>query len=285
MSGLERLLRVVPFMPAWLRRLSARLFGAVLYRLAGKRRRVAQRNLEACFPDWSAAERARCVRQHFTEFAASVLDRGILWFGTERQVRDLVAIEGLEHLPLQGPVLLLAPHFVGLDAGWTRLTLERPLASMYQPQADPAADELMRRGRSRFNDAQLVGKHEGIRPLLRWLRERPIYYLPDMDFGGRDSVFVPFFGVQAATLLAPARIAGGHGAQVVPAITRRDPRTGRYCVRLEPAWHNYPGPDLTEATRRLNQALEQWVVQMPAQYLWVHQRFKTRPEGQPPFYA
>jgi KDO2-lipid IV(A) lauroyltransferase len=98
-------------------------------------------------------------------------------------------------------------------------------------------------------------------------------------------VFVPFFGVQAATLLAPARIAGGYGAQVVPAITRRDPRTGRYCLRLEPAWQDYPGPDLTEATRRLNQALEQWVLQMPAQYLWVHQRFKTRPAGQPPFYA
>lgn len=271
---------------ARLRQRAGAWLGGILFHLARRRRWVAARNLELCFPTRSAAWRAEVLRAHFRALGQSLIDRSVLWFGDAAEVAKLVSITGLEHWPREGPVILLAPHFIGLDAGWTRLTVMDTVASMYQPQRNPAIDALVRRGRCRHGAPVLIGKHQGIRGLVRCLAAgTPIYYLPDMDFGARNAVFVPFFGVPAATLTTLARLAEQQGASVVPCITRWDPVSGHYTVRLEAPWAHFPGPDPLVAARRMNQAIENWVREMPAQYLWPHKRFKTRPEGEPSLYA
>lgn len=184
-------------------------------------------------------------------------------------------------------VILLAPHFIALDAAATRLTMEVPSgATMYTPQSDPHIDAVVAAGRARFNEVFLVSRKDGVRELLRHLRApRPVYYLPDMDFGRQGSVFVPFFGVPAATLLATAQLAKKWNAAVMPIVGFWNPQTGRYHIDVLPPLADFPGEDsLEEATARLNRELESWVRRCPSQYYWVHRRFKTRPPGEPKLY-
>jgi KDO2-lipid IV(A) lauroyltransferase len=242
-------------------------------------------NLRLCFPHESEATRERWLRQHFRALCQSVVDRGVLWYGTPQAIREMVTVSGHEEFLRLGrekqPLILLAPHFIGLDVAATRLTMESPTgATMYTPQSDPDVDEIVRAGRTRFNEVHLVSRKDGVRGLIRHLREaRPVYYLPDMDFGRDGAIFVPFFGVQAATIPATAQIARKWNTPVIPVIEFWDPETGRYHVEVLPALKDFPGQDtLEEATARLNRELEQWVLRCPSQYYWVHRRFKTRPD-------
>src|SRR5690625_4570577 len=222
----------------------------------------------------------------------SIVNRWLLWYGPASTIMNSTPIRGLEHLDRllseQRRIILLAPHFIGLDAAATRLTLFlRESATMYTPQSDAAIDDLVRTGRGRFNTVHLVSRKEGIRGLLRYLRRGvPVYYLPDMDFGRRGAVFVPFFGVPAATLTATAQIARNQDAAVVPIISRLDEETGQYHVDVLPPLDDFPGDQTIEdATARLNRLIEEWVRVDPAQYYWVHRRYKTRPDrNQPKLY-
>ena len=262
------------------------VLGDILYWLAAPRRRIARTNLRLCFPDLAEAERTRISRAHFRYFARSFFDRFVLWYQPAERIRDLVQVRGIEHLEANGgrPVILLAPHFVGLDAGGTRLTLDRQCISMFANQKNQVFNAAMREGRSRFNDAVLLSRQEGLRTAIRMMRSGvPFYFLPDMDLGPRDSVFVPFFGVPAATVTSVARLAQMTNAVVVPCVTEMT--EDGYIARLYPAWTNYPGTDLVAATARMNQFIEDRVLEMPAQYLWTHKRFKTRPPGERDFYG
>ena len=175
---------------------------------------------------------------------------------------------------------MLAPHFLGLDAGGTRISMEAHMCSMYANQSNAALNDAVRAGRQRFNDAVLISRQDGIRAALRQLRDHvPFLVLPDMDLGPRDAVFVPFFGVPAATVTVVARLAKLTGARVLPYVTRMTP--DGYVGTFHPAWDDYPGDDIEAATRRMNAFIEDCVRQMPAQYLWTHKRFKTRPPGEP----
>jgi KDO2-lipid IV(A) lauroyltransferase len=181
-------------------------------------------------------------------------------------------------------VIVLAPHFVGIDAGGIRLLLDHPrLASMYARQKSEVLDEAMTRGRVRFQGTMLL-RNDGLRPAVRWLRDGgAFYFLPDMDLGSRDAVFVPFFGVSAATVTSVARLAKLTGAAVVPLVTRLTDQG--YEARFHEAWEGYPGDDLEAATRAMNAFIEARVLEMPEQYLWTHRRFKTRPPGESSPYA
>lgn len=262
-------------------------FGTLLYALGRERRRVCLINLARCLPQLSARERDALARRHFRAFARTFLERAILWWGSPARVRQLVRIEGMEHFEAVrgGPLILLAPHFVGLDMGWTRLALESDMVSIYSRQKNEVFNAAMYAGRLRFGRQTLLSRQEGVRPALRAMQAgRPFYYLPDMDYGQRDTIFVPFFGVGAATITGVSRLARLAGARVLPCITRMLPGGAGYTVRFLPAWENYPGASIEADTRRMNAFVEEQVRQMPEQYLWVHKRFKTRPPGEPSWY-
>lgn len=273
------------------RRRWARPLGWLAPRLMRSRAHIVRTNLGLAFPDASTAERERWLRRHFHLLAQSVIDRGLCWFGARDAILETTPIEGLEHLDAllkaKRRIILLAPHFVGLDASATRLTLFlKESATMYTRQSDPAVDQLVREGRGRFNTVHLVSRHDGVRGLIRLLRKGvPIYYLPDMDWGLEGAAFVPFFGVPAATLLTTAQIARSFDAAVVPIMSRLDAATGRYHVTVMPPLDDFPGEaGLEEATARINHLIEDWVRPDPAQYYWVHRRYKTRPEGEARYY-
>jgi KDO2-lipid IV(A) lauroyltransferase len=216
-----------------------------------------------------------------------VLERSILWWAPRERVMRLVRIVGLERLTaLKGQsVILLAPHFVGLDAGCTRLICEINMTGIYSKQKDPVFNALLLSGRTRFGRQRAFSRQEGVRPALAALKEGiPFYYLPDLDYGPRDTIFVPFFGVPAATVTGLSRLARITGARVVPCVTRMLPGGVGYELRCHPAWENFPTADDAADARRMNAFIEERVREMPEQYFWSHKRFKTRPPGEAKWY-
>ena len=261
--------------------------GWLAYRLAVPRRRVVLTNLRLCFPELTERERVALARRHFSALGRSFLERGVLWYASRDQVMRFVRLEDIGHFSaVQGQrIVLLAPHFVGLDMGGVRVATEWKVASMYGRQKNPALDAAMRRGRERFGNPILASRQDGIRPVVRALRDGiPFYYLPDMDLGPDESIFVPFFGVQTATVPALSRLAQVGKARVVPLVTRQLADGQGYAAKFYPAWENFPTGDLEADTRRMNEFIEARVREMPEQYYWVHKRFKTRPPGEAKFY-
>lgn len=282
--GFMRLLAGLPL--SWVRSLGW-LGGHVLHAAAARRRGIARTNWALCFPQHSEAQRNRAVRQHFVYFVQAWLDRSWLWEANEATVRSRLRLVGATH-ELQGntPTVIFAPHFVGLDAGGTALALFTPRAfiSVYSEQANKAVDRWIRAGRLRYGAVKLVSRRQGLRPVVQAVRAAEVLYLlPDMDMGPTESVFVPFFGVSAATVPTLPRLARLGQAKVVPVISRITPQG--YDVEVLSAWPHYPGADAQADTVQMNQQLEAMVQTMPEQYYWVHRRFKTRPPGEPSFYG
>jgi KDO2-lipid IV(A) lauroyltransferase len=258
--------------------------GVVLFWLIPERRRVTRINLEKCFPAMPMREREKLARAAFRAFCRAFVDRSVLWWGSAERIRRLVRLEGLENLDAAGPrVIVLAPHFAGLDHAGIRLSMDRNLSSLYSHQKDPVLDRLLLRSRTRFRP-HIVSRQQGFRKVLRWIQDGiPFYYLPDLDFGPKGSVFVPFFGVPAATARGLPYISRSTGARVVPCVARMLPEGG-YVVRLYPAWSDFPSGDELADARRMMAFIEERVREMPEQYHWLHKRFKTRPEGEAKFY-
>lgn len=279
------LLRALHWLPLAVLRGAGAALGALLYLVARERRMVATTNLVLCFPDMDTACRAALVRATFRAFCQSVIDRAILWHSPAARIRALVRLDGIEHLRKAAgqPVILLAPHFVGLDAAWARLTIEQRMVSMYARQKNAAFNQALKAGRTRFNAPVLVSRQDGVRAVLRELSNGlPLYYLPDMDFGPRETVFTPFFGVPAATVTAVSRLARLANAAVLPVVTRMTPNG--YDVTIHPPWEHYPGASDEADARRMNAFIEAEVRSSLAQYHWLHKRFKTRPPGEARFY-
>jgi Kdo2-lipid IVA lauroyltransferase/acyltransferase len=277
----------VHFLPLRLIAAIGNALGALLFWLIPERRRVTRINLELCFPQMPPPEREQLARAHFRAFCRSFLDRAVLWWGSRERVVRMIRIEGLEHLrALNGaPALLLVPHFAGLDAGLTRLVCEVRVAGIYANPKEARLGEWLRRGRGRFGELQQISRQQGVRAALPWIRAGwPFYYLPDQDYGRRGSLFVPFFGVSAATTPGLSRIARLTGAKVLPCVSRMLAGGEGYVVSIEPPWDNFPTRDVAADTLRMNQYIETRVLEMPEQYLWMHKRFKTRPEGEARFY-
>jgi KDO2-lipid IV(A) lauroyltransferase len=261
--------------------------GEVLWLLIRPRRRVTLANLRACLPQMTERERRSLGRRLFRNIARSVLDHSVLWRGSREQVERLVRVEGAEHLndPANRPLILLAPHFVGLDAGGLRVATLARAVSIYARQSNAVWDAQLLEGRQRFNDPVLIPRRGAaeLKSVMRAMKDGlPLYYLPDMDLGATNSIFVPFFGVTAATIPMVSRLARVIGAKVVMAVTEMT--ADGYVLHLEAPWRDFPGASVEEDTERMNREIERWVLRMPDQYLWTHKRFKTRPPGSPPFY-
>ena len=287
-----RLLVILMWLLHWLPLpLLARLgegIGSLLFIYKKSRRRITLINLRLCFPEWTEEQRHAVAKKHFQNYARSVLERGILWWASEARLRRLILIE--PGVPVEAikasPTILLCPHFVSLDVAGVAVMLESSLCSIYTQQLNPVFDQVLRKGRSRFRPVKLFAREEGVKPIIRAMRDGlPFFMLPDMDFGAKDAEFIPFFGVPAATLTAPARIAAATKAKVIPVIATYLPNYRGWTVKFYPVWENFPGDDITAATRTMNAFIEDRACEAPAEYFWTHKRFKTRPPGEAGFYA
>lgn len=263
--------------------------GSLLFATLRSRRHIALTNLRLTMPELTEAERVGIARRHFQAYSRSVWERSVLWWAPESRLKRLIQIEPSGEIPVAEmtakPTILLCPHFVCLDVAGAAIAMEASASSMYVTQKNAAFDQVLRAGRARFKPVKLFTRQDGIKPILRALRDKlPYFMLPDMDFGDKDAEFVPFFGVQAATLTATARIAATTGAQVMPVIATFLPNYQGYRVKFYPVWDNYPGDDMVAATRRMNEFIEERVREAPAEYFWTHKRFKTRPNGEPSLY-
>jgi KDO2-lipid IV(A) lauroyltransferase len=258
-----------------------RAIGCLIYFFGRRRRHITLTNLRLCFPDMSEHKRRALACRHFEAFGRSFLERGLLWWVSAERIRRIVRVEGLEHLQAAKgqPVILFVPHFVGLDMGWTRLTLELGMVSIYANQKNLMFNAALFKGRARFGNSVMLSRQEGTRKALKAMKSgMPFFYLPDMDFGERDTIFVPFFGFPAATITGLSRLARMGDAVVVPVIARME--ADRYVIAVGPAWQDFPGESIEADTRRMNAYLEDEIRKMPEQYFWLHRRFKTRPPGE-----
>ncbi len=280
------LMRVLAFWPLKALRALGWVLGHLLWVLAHSRRRIVRVNLALCFPTVSPRERRQLARRHFVGVAQSLLDRSWLWHGSPAQLRNRLQVQG-DLSPLHGPepVVMFAPHFVGLDAGGSALTQlhDVHMASIYVRQRNAALDEWVRQGRNRSGQVNLYFRHQGVKQIVSGLRHGyKLYLLPDMDFGRNESLFVPFYGVQAATVPSLSRFARLGRARVMTVVTRMTAQG--YRLELGPLWADFPSEDAQADTARMNRELQAMIDTMPEQYYWVHKRFKTRPEGEPGFY-
>jgi len=261
--------------------------GGVLRTLGHERREVARTNLKLCFPQWDEAHRNDVLEAHFRAIGRSLLESTIGWWGSEQRLRRLVRIEGEEHARALGDrrIIFLVPHFVGIELEGLRMSMDYRGMAVYSHQKNRVFDEFLVRVRSRFPGTRMVARQEGVKTLLRGFKDGlGLQLSPDLDLGSRDAVFVPFFGVPAATVTALSRLARLTGSAIVPVVVRQLPGAAGYVMRMYPAWDDYPGASPEEDTRRMNAFIEERVLEMPEQYYWLHKRFKTRPEGEEKFY-
>jgi KDO2-lipid IV(A) lauroyltransferase len=282
------LLWLIRLLPMALIGALAWVFGYLAYLIAGERRRVGMINLGLCFPEMSIQAKKRLIRTNFRYMMRMVLEYGVVWWSSAARLRKLVTIKNLHYvtdLRERGEeVILFYPHFVGFEMCVYALNQYLPLVSVYSHQKNRAMDDQIYRGRQRFNNVYIVSRQEGMRTIIKAMRKdhAPFLYLPDQDYGPRDSTFVKFFGIDAATINGLPRVAQLAHAKVVPAIARR---VGNRCeLEFYPPWDNYPSGDLSVDTRHMNAFLEERIREIPEQYFWLHKRFKTRPEGQARFY-
>jgi KDO2-lipid IV(A) lauroyltransferase len=288
--GLLALVWLLHWLPLPLLAPLGRGFGRLLQLAMRSRRHVVQRNLALCCPELTARQQHDLAREHFALLGRSVLERGVLWHASPARLRRLIRVEGdigfAERHPAT-PVMWLTPHFLAIEVAGiaTQLFQQRAAFSMYAEQSNTVMDAALLRGRNRFATAELLSRKEGARSIVRAVRRGQVFFnLPDMDFGLRDAAFVPFFGVPAATLLAPGRLARSLDMTVQPVIGLMLPGGQGYSIRFLPPWTDWPSSDPEADAARLNGFIEEQVRLHPAQYFWVHKRFKTRPAGAPPVY-
>ena len=261
--------------------------GGVMYRLASSRRKIAARNLELCFPQMPAAEREALLKENFASTGITFFEMAIAWWWPAECLRRLGTIEGLEHLRQaeadgQG-VILMALHFTTLEMGGGLLGMAQNMFGMYRPHKNPLFDYVQRRGR----EQRLLGVigRDDVRGMLKLLRAGGVvWYAPDQDYGAQRSVFVPLFGVPAATVTATSKFARMGRAQVIPFTQQRLPDGQGYRLVIHPPLADFPTDSEEADCLRVNQWIEQAISQCPEQYLWAHRRFKTRPEGEPKLY-
>lgn len=273
-------MRAVARLPWPLLAAAGAALGELAYWFAPRARRVGHINLALCFPELAPRARRGLLRAHFRALGSSGFTLPVAWWGAPARLKKLVRVRDraqYDALVASGrAVILLAPHFVALDIGGMRLSLERPIVSMYRaPKWRPLARAFAQRERA---NAVLFERDGPLKQLIKFIRAgRPFYYLPDQDPGGAPHVFAPFFNVPTATLTALARMAQMTGAAIVPCATALTSQGAE--VRLWPALEGFPSGDPLADAAHMNRAIEAMVRAYPAQYLWIYKRFKTRPGG------
>lgn len=272
-------------LPWLLQRVLGRALGKLAFWFASSRRRAARINIALCYPQVDEVVRRRILREHFAALGVGLFEFARAWWGSIDPLRRTVRIEGLDHLQAamaQGRgVLLVSGHFLNLEICGRLLCDHVPLAGMYRRHEGAVMEWAVLRGRLRYA-AAMFQQHE-LRPAIRHLKNGgALWYAPDQDMHGKDTVFAPFFGIPAATITATHQLARVTGCAVLPFFHHRE--GDRYVLRIEQPFADFPSPDATADTARVNAAIETMVREAPAQYLWIHRRFKRRPPGEPPVY-
>jgi Kdo2-lipid IVA lauroyltransferase/acyltransferase len=260
--------------------------GGLLWVLARSRRHIVLTNLRLCMPELNETQRLALAREHFRLVGQSLMDRAWLWHAPEAVVRSRLRWCGApEVLDDTRPMVMFAPHFVGLDAGGSAVAIraQQHVAFIFVSQSNPQLEAWVRQGRERWGHAKPYFRHEGIRKIIVGLKlgER-LHLSPDMDLGPEESIFVPFMGVNTATVPSLSRMTRLVGAQVVPVVTRLTEEG--YDIEVGQPWADFPSEDMQADTERMNEMLAEYIRVAPAQYYWVHKRFKTRPPGEPGVY-
>ncbi len=277
------------WLPLSAQALLGRGFGRLLHAVGRQRRAVALRNVELCLPDLSLPARRALVREHFEWLGRSLLERSLLWYASADRLKRLIRVEGDVQLAerSQRPVMWLVPHFLAVDVAGTAVQLfqRKDGCNIYTAQSNAVLDAALRRGRYRFSNAAMFTRQQSALPMVRAIRRGMPFFNPaDMDFGLRDAAFVPFFGHPAATLLAPSKLARSLNMIVQPVVAEMLPGGQGYVVHFLEPWTGWPTDDPEADAAAMNRWIETQIRRCPAQYLWVHKRFKTRPPGAPSLY-
>lgn len=279
------LLWLLTQLPGRWRRALGRSIGELIYRRNAKRRRFTLLNLSWCFPDKALEERERIARDYFRYMGQTMLDYGLLWWGSRRQLERDLRLEGeeflLPHIEAGTPIILLTGHHVALDAAGIAYNRRYPVVSIFKEVRNPLIGWFIARGRNRFGGV-IYERSDNLRPLIKATRDGyALYYLPDEDLGPERSVFAPFFGVSTATIPALGRLTKMCRAVVVPYMAYYEPAADQYVARLFPALEDFPTGDEVRDAARMNEALEMMIRLDPAQYMWSLRMFQTRPNGEP----
>ena len=282
------LLRLTSLLPYAGRVFVGRIFGGGMFWLMGRRKHIARVNLRLCFPESSEAERARVVRDHFRSLGVAFIEMGAAWWVSDKRLEGLLEVDGLEHLTAaleQGRgAILLSAHFTCLEMALRLFCGVMTGYAIYRPQNNLLLDRIIKRARTR-QSGQIFSRGD-VRSMLGALKEnKPVWYPPDQDYGRRHSVFVDFFGQPAATITTTSRFARLSGAPVIPFYFHRLPAYRGYKVVLRPPLEDFPSGDDVRDARTVNAVLESEVLKCVDQYLWVHRRFKTRPNDAENIYA
>ena len=272
-------------LPWPLQRFAGRILGVALQSLLRERRRIAARNLELCFPELDAPARARLLREHFAALGIGVFEFARAWWGSVDPLRRGTTVEGLEHVQAAREggrgVIVVSGHFTTLEVCGRLMCDHVPLAGMYRPHAEPAMEWAVRRGRARY--AAAMFPKQDVRGAVRHLKRGGLlWYAPDQDPSRGDAVFVPFFGQPAHSLTSTHALARMSGAAVLLFRHARR-RDGSYALELSPVLDGFPSADATADTARIMAGIEAMARAAPAQYLWIHRRFKRRPDGASPY--
>ena len=281
-------LRLLALMPYRLLLKVGRLIGRVLYHASPDRREIARVNLRLCFPQIDGAAREQLLRANFESLGIAVCETAMAFFWGDRRLAPLAHVEGLEYLQsalARGKgVILLTCHMTHLEVSGHLLALQDKISLMYRLHKNPLMDQAIRE--SRAARAHDTVERNDVRAMIRELkRGHAVWYAPDQNYGGTTQVvFVPFFGVPALTVTTTARLAQMTGAAVVPFFPVRLTDGSGYRIRILPALQGFPaGDDLADAAL-INRLVEDAVTGAPDQYLWVHRRFKTTPQGRSNLY-
>ncbi len=277
--GFLWLIHILPF-PCQL--YTGKVLGILAYALAKRRRLITEKNIELCFPELSPNDQKKLVIQTFIENATGLIETSLTFWGNIEAMRYRVTFLGLEHLQTainQGKgIILIGAHYSNLDLGGALFSLFSQIDIVYRPHNNLLFDLFLRRARAKWAD-KVIPRNQ-IKEALRTLKQGHVFWFPaDQDYGAHSSVFAPFFGVDAATITTPSRLAKLSGAPVLILGHHRKNDNSGYIVSTTPPLPNFPTESLVADAGTVNAAIEKQIRKAPAQYMWVHRRFKTRKEG------
>jgi len=282
-------LRLVSLLPLPLLALFGTVIGELSFQILSARRHIARRNIDACFPDLGERQRRHLVRRHFWATGRALFGTTIVWFASANRLNRLCHTRDRQYLDKalaeNRRVILLVAHFVSVQIGGTYLSIDRPVVDIYRALRNPVFDRAGKLGCERF-EGVMVEMREGITAAIKETKKGALlHYIPDQDGGTKNAAFVDFFEVPASTITMLGRLAKITDAVVIPCFTRQLPWGRGYEVIFRPPFEQFPSDDVVADARRMNAEIEIAVREMPEQYFWVHKRFKTRPAGEPDFYA